>query len=135
MLHATGLVVLIQCMACSYCSVAQSCPTLCDPMDCSTPGFLVLYHLLEFARSHVHWVGDPIQPSHPLLSPLLLPSNFPSIRVFSNESALCIRWIKYWGFSFSISPSNEHSGVIFRINWFDLLAIQGALKSLLQRHN
>ena len=103
-----------------------------DPMDCSTPGFPVLYHLSEFAQTHVHRVGDAIQPSHPLLSPLLLPSIFPSIRVFSNESALCITWPKYWSFSFSISPSNEYSGLIsFRIDWFDLLAV----KTLLQHQN
>ena len=94
------------------CSVIQLCPTLCNPMDCSTPGFPVLYHLLELAQTHVHWVGDAIQSSclyHPLL---LLPSIFPSIRVFSSELALCIRWSKYWSFSFSISPSNEYSGLI-----------------------
>ena len=110
------------------CSVAQSCLTLCDPMDYTMPGFLVLHYLLEFAQTHAHWVGDAIQPSHPLL---LLPSVFPSIRVFSNQSALCIRWPKYW--SFSISPSNEYSGLIsFRIDCFDLLTVQGTLKSLLQ---
>ena len=110
----------------------QSCPTLCDPMDCSTLGFPVLHHFLEIAQTHVHWVGDAIQPSH-LLSPfLLLPSIFPRTRVFSSESALCIRWPKYWSFSFSISPSNEYSGLIpFRVDWFDLLAVQGTLKSLL----
>ena len=75
-----------------FSSVAQSCPTLCDPMDCSTPGFPVHHQLLEFTHAHVHWVSDAIQPSHPLL---LSPSVFPSIRVFSNESALCIRWPKY----------------------------------------
>ena len=89
----------------------------------------------EFAQTHVHWVSDVIQPSHSLC-PLLLPSIFPSIRVFSNESAFPIRWPKYWSFSFSISPSNEYSGLIsFRIDWFDLLAVQGTLKSLLQHHN
>ena len=119
------------------CSVAQSCPTLYDPMDCSTPGFPVLHHLPELAQTHAYWVSDAIQPSH-LLSPLLLllPSIYPSIRVFSNESALHIRWPKYWSFSFSISPSNEYSGLIsFRIDWFDLLAVQGTLKSLLQHHS
>ena len=87
--------------------VAQLCPTLCDPMDCSTPGLPVHHQLPEFTQTHVQWVSDAIQPSHPLSSLLLLPSIFPSIRVFSNESALCIRWPKYWSFSFSISPSNE----------------------------
>ena len=107
-----------------------------DPMDCSTPGFPVLYHLSEFAQTHVHRVGDAIQPSHPLLSPLLLPSIFPSIRVFSYESVLCIRWPKYWSFSFSISPFNEYSGLVsFRTDWLDLLAVQGILKSLLQHHS
>ena len=90
------------------CSVAQSCPIRCDSMDCSMPGFPVHHHLLELAQIHVHRVGDAIQPS--LLCPfLLLPSIFPSIRVFSNESTLCIRWPKYWNFSFIISPSNEYS--------------------------
>ena len=103
-------------------------------MDCSTPGFPIL--LLEFAQTHVHSVGDAIQPSHPLLPPILLPSIFPSTRVFSNESALHIRWPKYWSFSFRISLSNEYSGLIsFRINWCDLLAVQGTLKSLLQHRS
>ena len=104
-------------------------------MDCSTPAFPVLHHLLEFAQTHVHWVSDTIQPSHPLSppSPALV---FPSIRVFSNESALPIRWPKFWSFSFSISPSNEYSGLIsFRIDWFDLFAVQGTLKRLLQHYN
>ena len=83
-------------------SVAQSCPTLCDPMDCSTPGLPVHHHLPELTQTHVHWVSDAIQPSHPLLLLLLLPSIFCSIRVFSNESALCIRRPKYWSFSFNI---------------------------------
>ena len=101
-------------------------------MNCSLPGFPVHHQLLELAQIHVHWVSDAIQPSHPLSSLLLLPSIIPSIRVFSSESALCIRWPKYWNFSFSISPSNEYSGLIsFRIDWFDLLAVQGTLKSLL----
>ena len=86
--------------------------------------------------NHVHRVGDAIQPSHPLSSSLRLPSIFPSIRVFSNESALCITWPKYWSFSFSISPSNEYSGLTsFRMDWVDLLAVQGTLKSLLHDHS
>ena len=86
--------------------------------------------------THVHRVRDAIQPSHPLSSPLLLPPIPPSIRVFSNESTLCMRWPKYWSFSFSISPSNEHPGLIsFRMDWLDLLAVQGTLKSLLQHHS
>ena len=99
--------------------------TLYDPMDCSTPGFPVLHHLPEFAQTHIHWVII----CHPLL---LLLSIFPNIRVFSNESALHIRWPKYWSFSFSISSSTEYSGLIsFRIGWFDLLPVHGILKSLL----
>ena len=103
-------------------------------MDCSTPDLPVHHQLPEFTQTHVHWVGDAIQPSHPLSLLLLLPSVFPSIRVFSNESALHIRWLKYW--SFSISPSSEHPGLIsFRMVWLDLLAVQGTLKSLLQHHS
>ena len=93
------------------CSVAQSCLTFCSPMDCSMSGFPVLHYLLEFAQIRVHRVGDAIQPSHPLSSPSFLPSVFPRIRVFSRESALYIRWLKYWSFSFSINPSNRYSGL------------------------
>ena len=104
-------------------------------MDCSRSGFPVLHHLLEFAQTHVCCVGDAIQPSHPC-SLLLLPSIFHSISVFSNESVLCIRWPKYWRSSFSISPSNEYPGLIsFRMDWLDLLAVQGTLKNLLQHHS
>ena len=117
-------------------SFTQSCPTLCDPLDYSMPGFPVHHQLLEFTQTHVHWVGDAIQPSHPLLSPLLLPSIFLGIRVFSKGSVLRIRWPECWSFSFGISPSNEHSGLIsFRMDWLDLLAVQGTLKSLLQHHS
>ena len=118
------------------CWITQSCLTLCNPMDCSMPGFPVLQHLPELAQTHVHWVDDAIQPSHPLLShPLfLLTSIFPHTRVFSNELAHQIRWPKYW--SLSISPSNEYSGLIsFRIDWFDLLTVEESLKSLLQHHS
>ena len=102
----------------------------------SMPGFPVYHQLLELAQTRVHQVSDAIQPSHPLLSLLLLPSIFPSIRLFSNESVLHIRWPKYWSFSFSISPSNEYSGLIsFRKVWLGLLADQGTLKSLLQHHS
>ena len=119
-----------------YRSVTKSCPALWDPMNYSMPGFSVLHCLLEFAQTHVHGVGDAIQPTCPLSPFLLLPSIFPSIRVFSYESFLHIRWPKYWSFSFNISPSNEHSGLIsFRIDWLDLLAVQGTLKSLLQHHS
>ena len=111
-----------------FSSVAQLRPTLCNPINCSMPGLPVLHQLPEFTQ---------ICPStwwcHPLLFP---PSIFPNIRVFSNESALRIRWPKYWSFSFSISPSNEHPGLIsFRMDWLDLLAVKGNLKSLLQHHN
>ena len=92
-----------------FSSVTQSCPTLCNPMDCSTSGFH--YQLTDLAQTQFHQVGDAIQPSHPLSSPFFLPSIFPSTRVFSNESVLCIRWSKYWSFSFNISPSNEHPGL------------------------
>ena len=107
------------------------------PRNCSTPGFPVLHHLPEFAKIHVHWISDVIQSSHPLSPPSPLALSLSSIRVFSNESALCIRWLKYWNFSsFSISPSSEDSGLIsFRIDWFELLAVQGTLKSLLQHHS
>ena len=100
-------------------------------MDCITPCFPVLHYLPEFVQTRVHWGNDAIQPScHSLL---LLPSVFPSIKFFSNESAHHIRWSKYWSFTFSISPSSEYSGLVsFRINWFDLLVVQGTLKSLLQ---
>ena len=102
-------------------------------MDSSTPGFPVHHQLPEFIQTHVHRIHDAIQPLPPLSSLLLLPLIFPSIRVFSNESVLHIRWPKDWSFSFSISPSNEYSGLIsFRMDWLDLLAIQGTLKSLLQ---
>ena len=91
--------------------------------------------LLEFTQTHVHQVGEAIQPSHPLSSPSLLPPIPPSVRVFSNESNLHVRWPKYWSFSFSINPSNEYPGMIsFRMDWLDLLAVQGTLKSLLQHH-
>ena len=117
-------------LSCCCCSAAQSCPTLCDPMDCSTPGFPVLHDLPEFSQTHAH--GSVMPSNHLILCRplLLLPSIFPSIRGFSNESTLRIRWPKYWSFSFSISPSNEYSGLIsFRMDWLDLLAAQGTLKS------
>ena len=121
-----------------FSSVAQLCLTLCDPMNLSRPGLPVHHQLPESTQTYVCWVGDAIQPSylilcHPLL---LLPSIFPSIRIFLNESALCIRWPKYWSFSFNISPSNEHPGLIFFwMDWLDLLAVQGTLKNLLQHHS
>ena len=105
-------------------------------MDRSTPGFPVHHQLPEIAQTHVHLVSHAIQPSHPLSSPSFLPSIFPSIRVFSNESVLQIKRPKYWSFSFSLSPSNEYSGLIsFRMDWLDLLTVQGTLKSLLQHYS
>ena len=118
------------------CSVAKSCLTHCNPMDCSTPGSSVLHcfhSLLKFMSTELVIQSSHLILCHPLL---LLPSIFPSLRVFFNELALHIRWPKYWSFSYSISPSNEYSGLIsFRIDWFDLLAVQGTLKSLLQHHS
>ena len=105
-------------------------------MNCSTPGFPIRHHLPEFALTHVHWVRGAIQPSHLLSPPLLLSSVFPGIRVFSSELALHIRWPKYWSVNFSISSSTEYSELVsFNIDWFDLLAVQGTLKGLLQHHN
>ena len=119
-------------IAAQFSSVTQSCLTLCDPTDCRMPGFLVHHQLPELAQTHVHRVSDAIQPSHPLSSPS--PPAFNLFRVFSNESALINRWPKYW--SFSIRPSNEYSGLIsFRMDWLDLLTVQGTLKSLLQYHS
>ena len=129
---------LEMCTSCpvQFSSVAQSCLTLCDPMNRSTPGLPVYHHLPEFTQTHVHRVSDAIQPSHPQSSPSPPAPNPPSIKVFSNESTLRIRWPKYWSFSFIISPSNEHPGLIsFRMDWLDLLAVQGTLKSLVQHHN
>ena len=113
---------------CWCCSVAQSCLTLCDPINCSTPVFSVLHYLPEFAQTHVHWANDAIQPSH-----LLLPPSPPVLRNFSNKSAFCIRWPKYWSLSFSISRSNDYSELIlFRIDSFDdsweFLGQQGRLQ-------
>ena len=120
-----------------FSSVAQSCLTLCNPMDCGMPGLPVHHQLPRLAQTHVHLTGDAIQSSHSLLSPsppaFDLSQHFP---VFSNESVLRIRWSKYWSFSFSVSPSNDYSGLIsFRMDWLDLLAVQGTLKSLLQHHS
>ena len=116
--------------------VAQLFPALCDPMDCSTPVFPVHHQLPAFTQTHVHWVGDAIQSSHSVIPFSSLPQSFPASRFFSDESVLHNRWPKHWSFSFSISPSNEYSGLIsFKIDWFDLLAVQGTLKSLLQHHS
>ena len=116
-----------------FSSVTQSCLTLCDPMDCSTLSITNSQSLLKLMSIESVMPSSHLIPCHPLL---LLPSIFPSIRVFSDESVLHIRWPKYWSFSFSISPSNEYSGLIsFRMDWLDLLAVQGTLKSLLQHHS
>ena len=105
-------------MLCGCCSVAQTCPTLCDLMDFCMPGFPVLHHILELAQTHVHWVSDASNHLVLCCPLLLLPSIFPIVRVFSNELTLHLRWPKYWSFNFSISPSNEYSGLIsFRIDW------------------
>ena len=118
-----------------FSSVTQSCPTLFDSMNCSTLGLPVHHQLPELTQTHVHWVSDAIQPSHPLSSPSPPAFNLSGIRVFSNESALRMRWPKYWSFSFNISPSSEYPGLIsFRMDWLDLLAVQGTLKNLLQHH-
>ena len=119
-------------MLCFCCSVAQSCPTLCDPMDCNTPGFPVLHYLTEFALTHVHWVSGANQPSHPL-SPSSLTLNHSQHQGLFQGVRVHIRWPDYWSFSFSISPSNEYSGLIsFRIDWFELCAVQETLKGHLQ---
>jgi len=116
-------------------SSVQSRPTLCDHMNHSTPG-LPVHHQLPFTQTHVHWVNDAIQPSHPLSSPSPPTFNLCQHQGLFNESALCIRWPKYWSFSFNISLSNEHPGLIpFRMDWLDLLAVQGTLKSLVQHHS
>ena len=105
-------------------------------MDCSTPGLPVHHQVLEFIQTYVHWDGDASQPSHPLSSPSPPTFNLSQYQVFSNEPVIRIRWPKYWSLSFSISPSNEYSGLIsFRMDCLDLLAVQGTLKSLLQHHS
>ena len=119
-----------------FSSVTQWCLILCDPMSRSTPGLPIHHQLPDFTQTHVHRVGDAIQPSHPLSSPSSPAPNPSSISVFSNESTLRMRWPKYWSFSFTISPSNEHPRLIsFKMDWLDLLAVQGTLKSLLQHHS
>ena len=123
-------------LATCHCSLTKLCPTLCNPMKCSMSGSLVFHYLPEFAQTHVHWVSDAIQPPHPLLPPSSL-----ALNLFQHQGpfqlvSIRIRWPKYWSFSFSISPSNEYSGLIsFRIDWFDLLVVQETLKNLLQHHS
>ena len=119
-------------------SIAQSCLTLCDPMDCSMPGLPVYHQLPELAQTHVQSIQWVMSSNHLILCCTLFlpPSIFPSIRVFSKASVLCIRWPKHWSFGCNISPYNEYSGLIsFRMDWLDLLADQGTLKSLLQHHS
>ena len=107
-----------------FSSIAQLCPTLCDPMNHSTPGLPVHHQLLEFTQTHIHRVGDAIQPSHPLSSPSPPAPNPSQHQSLSNESTLRMRWPKYWSFSFSIIPSKEIPGLIsFRMDWLDLLAV------------
>ena len=109
-----------------FSSVAQSCPTPCHPMDCSMPGLTVHHQLPELSQTHIHQVSDATQPSHPLLSPSPPAFNLTQYQGFSSESVLHIKWPKFWSFSFSISASNQYSGMIsFRIDWFDQLAVQG----------
>ena len=119
-----------------YSSFAQTCLTLCDPMDCSMPGLHVHHQLLEFTQTYFHWVSDAIQPSYPLSSP-----SPPAFSLAQHQGLF--KWIsslhqmaRYWGFSYRISPSNDYSRLIsFRMDWLDLLALQGTLKSLLQHHS
>ena len=119
-----------------FSSVTQSCPTLWNTMDCSMPGFPVHNQITELTQIHVHWVCDAIQPSHPLSSPFPPAFNLSQSEDLSSESVLHIRWPKYWSSSLNIIPSSEYSGLIyFRIDWLDLLSIQGTLKSLLQHYS
>ena len=123
-------------MTVQFSSVTQSCLTFWDPMDCRRPGLPVHHQLPELAQTHVYWISDAIQPSHPLSSPSPPAFNLSQHQVFSNESVFHIRWPKYWSFSFSITPFNEYSGLTsFRMDWLDLLTVQGTLKSLLQHHS
>ena len=117
-------------------SVTQLCLTLCNPLECSIPSFPVHHQVLELTQTYVYQVNDAIQPSQPLSSTSPLPSIILNIRVFYSESVLCIRWSKDWSFGFSISPSNEYSGLIsFRMDWLDLTVDQETLKSVLQHHS
>ena len=128
--------IMSKCPSVQFSSVAQSCPTLCDPMNHSTPGLPVHHQLPEFTQTHIHRVSDAIQPSHPLWSPsppAPNPSQHQSLFQWVNS---CMRWPKYWSFSFSIIPSKEIPRLIsFRMDWLDLLAVQGTLKSLLQHRS
>ena len=126
----SGWGICINLLKFQFSSVARSRPTLCDTMNCNTPGLPVYHQLLEFTQTHS--IESVMPSSHLILCcRLLLPSIPPSIRVFSNESTVCMRWPKYWRFSLGISPSNEHPGLVsFRVGWLDLLAVQGTHKSL-----
>ena len=127
---------MIQFSSVQFISVAQLCPTLCDPMNRSTPHLPVHHHLPEFTQTHVHRISDAIQPSHPLLSPSPPAPNPSQHHSLFNESTLCMRWSKYWSFSFSIIPSKEIPGLIsFRMDCLDLLEVQGTLKRLLQHYS
>ena len=132
-LELENTLVILFCFIILSVQFIQSCPTLCDPMDCSTPDFLSITSSQSLLK--LMSIKSVMPSSHLILCrPILLPSIFPSLGIFSSESVLCIRWPKYW--SFSVSPSNEHSGLIsFRMDWLDLLAVQGTLKSLLQHHS
>ena len=117
-------------------SVTQSCPTFCDSMECSMTSLPIPHILLEFPQVHIHCICDAMQPSHPLTSSSTSALSLSSIRDFSSESSVCVRWWNSWSFSFSISPSSEYSGLIFlKIDWFDLLAVQGTFKGLIQHHS
>ena len=128
--------ILLYLFSVQFSTLAQSCLTLCNPMNHNTPGLPVHHHLPEFTQTHVHRVSDAIQPSHPRSSPSAPAHNPSKHRVFSNESTLLMRWPKYWSFSISIISSKEIPGLIsFRMDWLDLLAVQGTLKSRLQHHS
>ena len=117
-------------------SLVQSCLTLCNPMNWRTPGLPVHHQLPEFTQTHIHGVGDAVQPSHPLLAPSSPTFSLLQYQGLSKESVLRIKWPKYWSLSFNISPSNEYSGLIsFKMDWLDLLAAQGTLQSLLRHHS
>ena len=134
--HSDSLRCFVYLSSVEFISVAQSCPTLCNPMNRSTPGLPVHHQLPEITQTHVYRVSDSIQPSHPLSSPSPAAPNPSQHQSFSNESTLRMRWPKYWSFSFSIIPSKEIPGLIsFVMDWLDLLAVQGTLKSLLQHHS
>ena len=134
--HLLWIVVSFHSGTYQFSSVAQLCPSLCRPMDCSKPVFLVHHQLPGLTQTHVHRASGAVQPSHPLSSPSPPALNLSPHQDLFNESALHIRWPKYWSFSFNISLSNAYTGLIsFRMDWVDLLAVQGTLKSLLQHRS